>query len=139
MKRLAFPKQSRLASNRQFRAVLDRRRRAGDSLLVLHAADNQCGYPRLGVSVGKTSGKAVVRNRLKRLLREAFRRNQDRIPQSFDYVLMISPSLARRLKQAGENAEILRSLTLERIQRSFLSLVKRLFGTFPAGEDRTGP
>lgn len=139
MRQLAFPKRSRLVSNRQFRAVLDRRRRAGNSLLTLYVADNDCGYPRLGVSVGKASGKAVVRNRLKRLLREAFRQNQARIPQSVDYVLMISPSLARRLKQSDQNAEILRSLTLERIQRSFLSLVKRLFDTFSPGEDGTNP
>jgi ribonuclease P protein component len=139
MKQLVFPKRSRLVSNRQFRAVLDRRRRAGNSLLTLYVADNDCGYPRLGVSVGKTSGKAVVRNRLKRLLREAFRQNQDRIPQSVDYLLMISPSLARRLKQPEENAEILKSLTLERIQRSFLSLVKTLFGASTGSEDGKKP
>lgn len=139
MKQLVFPKRSRLVSNRQFRAVLDCRRRAGNSLLTLYVADNDCGYPRLGVSVGKASGKAVVRNRLKRLLREAFRQNQDRVPQSVDYVLMISPSLARRLKQPEGNAEVLKSLTLERIQRSFLSLVHTLFDASPGSEDGTKP
>ena len=121
---LSFPKKRRLASNRQFKAVLDHGRRVGNSLLTLYLAPNQCGYPRLGVSVGKSSGNAVVRNRLKRLLREAFRQSQDRIPQEFDYVLMISPALSRRLKHPEEGAKILASLTFRQVQESFLSLVE---------------
>lgn len=121
---MTFPKTRRLTSNQQFKAVLDRGRRAGNSLLTLYAAANDRGYPRLGVSVGKTSGKAVVRNRLKRLLREAFRRNQDRLPKSFDYVLMISPALSRKLKRPDEGAGTLRTLDLGRMQESVLALVE---------------
>lgn len=124
MQYLAFPKNRRLTSNRQFKAVLDHGRRAGNSLLTLYAAPNDRGYPRLGVSVGKTSGKAVVRNRLKRLLREAFRQNQDRIPQGYDYVLMVAPALSRRLKRADGGEKALASLTFQRVQESFVSLVK---------------
>ena len=121
---LSFPKKKRLASNRQFKAVLDHGRRVGNSLLTLYMAPNQCGYPRLGVSVGKSSGNAVVRNRLKRLLREAFRQSQERIPPQFDYVLMISPSLSRRLKDPEEGAKVLASLTFRRVQEAFLALVE---------------
>ncbi len=121
---LAFPKNRRLVSNRQFKAVLDTGRRAGDGVLTLYVAPNPCGYPRLGVSVGKSCGSAVVRNRLKRLLREAFRRNQDRLPQSFDYLLMISPSLSRKLRQSAERKKVLAALTLARAEASFLALVK---------------
>jgi ribonuclease P protein component len=137
MKHLTFPKKRRLASNRQFKAVLDHGQRVGNSLLTLYVAPNRCGYPRLGVSVGKSSGNAVVRNRLKRLLREAFRQSQDRIPQDFDYVLMISPTLSRRLKgsptrktasggpkQPKTEARALASLSFQKIQESFLSLVE---------------
>ncbi len=126
MRHLSFPKKRRLASNRQFKAVLDHGRRTGDYLLTLYAAPNTCGYPRLGVSVGKSAGNAVVRNRLKRLLREAFRRSQDRIPPGFDYVLMVSPRLARSLKQAPTERRSLASLTLRQVQESFLSLIETL-------------
>ncbi len=123
---LSFPKKKRLASNRQFKAVLDHGRRVGDHLLTLYMAPNPCGYPRLGVSVGKSSGNAVVRNRLKRLLREAFRQSQHQIPQDFDYVLMISPRLARSLKQAPTGKRALAALTFRQVQESFLSLIENL-------------
>lgn len=133
--RLTLPKQKRLTSNQQFKSVLDRGRRAGDGLLTLYAASNRCGHPRVGISVGKSSGNAVVRNRLKRLLREAFRRSQDRVPQDFDYVLMISPTLSRKLRGSASKkakaettgrprAEVLRSVTSRRMQESFLALVE---------------
>jgi ribonuclease P protein component len=115
MKRFSFPKSKRLVNNRQFKAVLDQRQRHSDGLLTLYVAENDCGHPRLGVSVGKTHGNAVVRNRLKRLLREAFRQCQDRIPQSFDYVLMLD---ARRTSRELP--------TFEQIKTSFLGLLQEL-------------
>ena len=138
-KRLAFPKSSRLTSNRQFKAVLDSGRRAGDVLLTLYVAPNNSDRPRLGISVGRSSGNAVVRNRLKRLVREAFRRNQREIPQGFDYLVMISPSFSRRLKRSQEGAKVLASLTFERVQRSFLSLVQAAVGTRPKQDQSTHP
>ncbi len=121
MKQLSFPKEKRLVSNRQFKAVLShrRRRRLGDRLLTLYIAENDRDYSRLGVSVGKPCGNAVVRNRLKRLLREVFRQSQEEIPAGFDYVLMISP---RWTKKSRTGATV--SLpTFEQVKTSLLALV----------------
>jgi len=102
MKQFSFPKEKRLVNNRQFKAVLARGLRLSNGLLTLYMAENDCGYPRLGVSVSKSCGNAVVRNRLKRLLREAFRQSQDRIPAGFDYLLMIHPVREKRNLSQGK-------------------------------------
>ena len=115
MKRLSLPKKKRLASNRQFKAVMDNGRRFINGVLMLYMAQNDCEYSRLGVSVGKSHGNAVVRNRLKRLLREAFRQGHDQIPSGYDYVLMLDPRQTSR-----------RQPTFEQINTSFLELLQRL-------------
>ncbi len=126
----SFPKEKRLVNNRQFKAVLARGLRLSNGLLTLYMAENDCGYPRLGVSVSKSCGNAVVRNRLKRLLREAFRQSQDRIPAGFDYLLMISPprflAKARAGAKKSRTRKAARLPTFEQVKDSFLALVQEL-------------
>ena len=118
MKRFSFPKKKRLVTNTQFKAVLDRKWRVSDELLTLYMAENDCSHPRLGVSIGKSCGNAVVRNRIKRLLREAFRQSQKEIPAGFDYVLMISPQWTKK-SAAGATASL---PTFEQVKTSLLDL-----------------
>ena len=128
MKQFFFSKKKRLVSNKQFEAVLARNIRVTNGLLVLYVAENDCGYPRLGVSVGKSCGGAVERNRLKRLLREAFRQSQDCIPPGFDYLLMISPQLSKKLNKSISSKEAVKQLKFEQVKVSFLALVAAAVG-----------
>jgi len=130
LKQFSFPKSKRLVSDRQFKAVLARNLRFSNGFLTLYISQNECGHPRLGVSVGKSCGNAVVRNRLKRLLKEVFRQSQGEIPVGFDYLLMVSPHWAKKLDSSatGKSADLrkaLRLLTFEKVKTSFLALVNR--------------
>lgn len=131
MKRFSFPKSKRLVSDRQFETVIARNLRVSNGLLTLYMGENECGCPRLGVSISKSCGGAVVRNRLKRLLKEAFRQSQDRIPAGFDYLLIVSSNWAKKLDISGDNRKAVKLLTFEKVMTSFLALVdkaKRLNG-----------
>lgn len=59
---------------------------AADDFLVIRARRNELGITRLGLSVSKKVGNAVVRNRWKRLIREAFRKQRLEMPAGLDLV-----------------------------------------------------
>ncbi|MCG8652280.1 MAG: ribonuclease P protein component [Pirellulales bacterium] len=83
-----FSKEQRIIRSEDFAHILARGSCAADATLVLFAiANEQSLTPRLGVTVPKRTGNAVQRNRWKRLIRESFRTQIDKIPSGFDFVV----------------------------------------------------
>jgi ribonuclease P protein component len=85
------------------------RRRHG-SLAIVYFVPNQLGFPRLGITASRKVGKAVARQRIKRRIREVYRRWQDRgrLP-ALDLVIHLKPE-AGKSDFHGLRSELLRLL-----------------------------
>lgn len=82
-----FRPQDRLRSPLEFDRVFASKAYAADGVLVAHAHANGLPRSRIGLSISRKFGNAVVRNRWKRHLREAFRRQRLQIPAGLDLVV----------------------------------------------------
>ncbi len=96
-------KRNRLSRSRDFDAVYRHGRSASTRFLVLYwfPRDDADGEPRLGLAVPKAAGTAVVRNRIKRKLREVWRAHLERVPRGRDYVLIARPGLPEAAEAQG--------------------------------------
>jgi len=100
-------KRSRLTRSSDFQRVYRQGSSTASRFLVLHYFAQPAGpavEPRLGLSVSKKLGGAVVRNRVKRLLRETFRECAERLPGNYDYVLIARPQLTELLDGPDKGA-----------------------------------
>ena len=93
----------RLSRSRDFDAVYRHGRSAGTRFLVLYwfARENGDAEPRLGIAVPRAAGGAVVRNRIKRQLRELWRARLGDIPPGHDYVLVVRQGLPDAVEERG--------------------------------------
>ena len=98
MKRYAFSRLEHLRSTSQFQEVYSRGKRASNERLVVVALPNDLPYSRLGISVSKRVGMAAIRNRLKRLIREAFRLGKEQLPKGFDIIVIPRRGCERKLE-----------------------------------------
>jgi len=84
--RFRFPRYRRLSGAKSFERVFRARCSAADRLLVIYACRNGLPYSRLGLAIGRKLGGAARRNRVKRLIREAYRLEAAELPPGFDFV-----------------------------------------------------
>ena len=79
--------------------------------VVLYARKNRAGINRVGITVGKKLGKAHIRNRIRRRIREVYRLNEDRFQSGWDIVVV---ARSRAL-----------DVSFDRLTESYLSLAKK--------------
>jgi ribonuclease P protein component len=82
-----FPWHYRIVRGPDFRALYDTGLKLHSERFVLFARQNSLGHHRLGLTVSRKIGGAVVRNRVKRLFREIFRKSTADIPPALDLVI----------------------------------------------------
>ena len=107
-------KATTLKQNYEFRRVYKKGKSGVSPLLVVYARPNRGKRNRLGVTVSTKLGKAVVRNRVRRRLREIYRLSQPELKQGYDVVLVartraVSASyrdLARAYRRVCERLEL---------------------------------
>ena len=114
------PKRGRLSRSAEFDRVYRQGRSVGNRFLVLYSFPrSSAGEPadgaRLGVSVSRKVGGAVERNKVKRLLREAFGTLAERLPDDQDVVVVARPELRELAERDG----------LDGVKRELAELVEK--------------
>jgi len=103
-----FPRSDRILRGSDFQRIYARRSSASDEVLLVYACENGLTGPRIGLSVSRKVGGAVVRNRWKRMLREAFRLSKAELPRGADLVVIPRqsdpPELAQLIRSLGTQA-----------------------------------
>ncbi len=102
-----------LKENKDFRRLYARGRSYPSAVLVTYVMKNRCGKIRVGITTGKKIGKAVLRNRSRRIIREAYYSLSDEIKPGYDFVFVarsktpfvksydILRAMKKELKEAG--------------------------------------
>jgi ribonuclease P protein component len=111
-----FRPHERLNDPADFRRAFERRRWESDDVLVVYGVENHREHPRLGISLSRKKVRSAhARNRLKRLVRDAFRLSKAELPAGIDFVVV-----PRR-----------ESVALAKVRQSLVDLGRRVANRLP--------
>lgn len=114
MKKFALEKQQRIKREAEFKKIMEKGKSYADKYLVVYVLEKsseinpltclskevtqegESRLPRMGLSVSRRIGKAVIRNRIKRWMREVFRLHQSRLKDRME-IILIARSSAKEL------------------------------------------
>lgn len=88
-----LPKKLRIAGRGEISELFEKGRRGSSGPVAARTLPNGLGFSRLAAVSGKKLGNAVKRNRMRRLLRAAFRTQKDVLPAGVDVALIARPGL----------------------------------------------
>ncbi|MDR2438024.1 MAG: ribonuclease P protein component [Planctomycetaceae bacterium] len=123
MKTGTFSQTLRLRKSPEFKRVFDAQCSASNGILIVFAVPNGLEHNRLGISVSRKTGNAVIRNRWKRLIREAFRHTGTGLTETFDLVVIPQRNTAPPTVQAVKSS--LQKLIAKITNRYFVSTQKQ--------------
>ena len=86
-----FRKQERIRLRSEFDRIYAARRFASNDKFTVYVLENDLDWSRLGLSVGRKVGGAVVRNLIRRRIKEAFRKNKSDVPVGLDILCVVKP------------------------------------------------
>ena len=90
-----------IKKTKSFKSVYNTGRQGVNPYFVMYAVLNNTDATRLGISVSKKVGKAVVRNRVKRLVKEVYRLNNHRLVTGLDIVVVARPAAGALPKEGS--------------------------------------
>ena len=93
-----------LKNSREFGAVYRNGKSKANKYLVMYVLPNDYNKIRIGISVSKKVGNSVVRHRLARLIREAYRLHKDELTAGYDIVIVARGSAKEKSYQQIESA-----------------------------------
>lgn len=77
-----------ITKNYEFRRLYRKGRSYVNSAIVIYFLKNRKGINRIGITTSRKIGKAVMRNRARRIIREAYRSIEGQLPQGYDFIFV---------------------------------------------------